>query len=926
MKAQGRVLGLLLVMGLGVSSAVSAQTGGSSIVGSVRDETGAAIPGVTVEAASPVLIERVKTVVTNASGGYQIVDLRAGAYTVTFTLAGFKVVKHEGVELAASFTATVNATLAVGGLEETLTVTGESPLVDLRNSVSGRALNQQILEELPVARNVYQVGLMMPGATTTAPDVGGNQTAQITNLRVHGVSDNTWLADGIEINGVEADTVTATYYNQGFNEEMTIQTSALPAESGGGVTVNMVKKDGSNSLKGDFYATATGKALQSNNVSDEQRANGLVAPSATDQAYDINGGVGGPVLRDRLWFYGSYRRWRVDRLTANTFNVDGTQALDEQILSNWSGRLTLKLNDSNRVSGWVETLDKLRGHRRNTSGTFQFISPEAAVVQPNVGLTASIKWTSTVRSNLLIEGGFASMRIVWGQHYEPDSPPNALPRNDLDYSTLTGATPNALDSELDWRKTAAFTVTWLPNWMGQHKIKVGTQLSYGNLDDVRTSRTDLLARYRSGVPDSVVVYNTPITTAILQRDHAWYIQDGWTIGRRLTVNAGLRWQLFRGIIPAQTSPAGTFVGERTFPKIDNVPNWTDYTPRLAASYDLVGNGKTALKVSVSRYISRTSAGSIISAFNPLRLLSETRTWNDANRDTIPQLTEIGATRGGLTSAANVRIDPNLTRPYQWEQSVTLEHQLRPTLALAASYYHRKFTDAYATVNVAVQASDYTPVTIRNPLDGSPFTVYNQSAASASRVDNVVTNSAALKSWYNAFEIAVDKRMSNNFQLFGGITIGADRNCTGASTNPNDQVNNCGYANADSRFMGNLSVVYRLPKGVNLSSHVQQLSGQPLATSYTVTRADIPNLTQVSQSVNLLPTGERRKDAWTLIDLRLSKTFRFANRRSIEPLAELYNITNENAALSQVTTVGPTFGRVSSNVDGRIARFGLKILF
>jgi hypothetical protein len=424
----------------------------------------------------------------------------------------------------------------------------------------------------------------------------------------------------------------------------------------------------------------------------------------------------------------------------------------------------------------------------------------------------------------------------------------------------------------------------------------------------------------------VIVYNTPITTQALQRDHAIYIQDGWTVSSRLTINAGLRWQMFRGILPAQSSAAGTFVGARSYPTIDRVPDWSDFTPRLAMSYDLFGRGRTALKLNVSKYMSRTTAGSIVSLFNPQRLLNETRTWTDANRDGIPQLAEIGPTRGGLTSAATVRLDPDLRRPYQWEQSVTLEHQLRPSLAVAVSYYHRKFPMGYTTINRAIQPStDYLPVTIRNPFDGTPLTVFNQTAASASRVDNVVTNSDILRSWYHAFEVAVDKRMANNLQFAGGITIGADRTCGGASTNPNDQVNNCGYATSDSKFMGNFNVVYRLPRGVNLASHVQQLSGQPLATSYVVTRADVPTLTQVSQTVNLLPTGARRKEAWTLIDLRLSKIFRFG-QRSIEPLAELHNITNENASLSQVTTVGPTLGRVSSNVDARIARFGVKILF
>ena len=209
----------------------------------------------------------------------------------------------------------------------------------------------------------------------------------------------------------------------------------------------------------------------------------------------------------------------------------------------------------------------------------------------------------------------------------------------------------------------------------------------------------------------------------------------------------------------------------------------------------------------------------MSSFNPLRLLNETRTWIDANQDAIPQLNEIGPTRGGLTSAATVRIDPELRRPYQWEQSVTLEHQLQQTLAVALSYYHRKFPIGYASMNVAVGPSDYVPVTIANPLDGTPFVVYNQTAASATRVDNVVTNTSDLNSWYHAVQLAFNKRMSSSFQLSGGFTIGADKTCTGASTNPNSQVNSCGYTASDSKFMGNLNVVYRLPAGGQfLQSH------------------------------------------------------------------------------------------------------------
>jgi hypothetical protein len=908
------------------SSAARAQVANSRIVGVVKDASGAVLPGVTVEAASPALIERVRTTVTDTAGEYQIVDLRSGTYTITFTLAGFRTVRHEGVTLAAQFTATVNAVLEIGAVQETLTVTGESPLVDVRSGVSEHSLNQQILEGVPVGRSVYQTGLFMPGSTTTAPDVGGNQTAQITNLSIHGLSDNTWLADGLEINGVEGNSVTATYYNAGFNQEMTVQTKALPAEAGGGVTVNMIKKEGSNTVRGDVYGTFTGHALQSNNVTAQQKALGLLAPSAMDHAYDVNGGLGGPILTDRLWYYGSYRRWVVNRLVANTFNIDGTQALDDQLLSTYSGHLTLKINDKNRLSGWIEYLDKIRGHRRDLTSSYQFISPEAAYIQPNIGWTEDLKWTSTIKPNLMFEAGFASMHIRWGLHYEDAATAGTIPRLDLARSTLTNAATTALDHEIDWRRSTSAVLTWLPNWYGTHNIRVGGSWGDGVLEDFRFSYTDLTAQYRNGVPDSVIVYNTPITPNEHQYNPAVFAQDSWTLKNRFTINAGVRFDQFRGVIPASTAPAGTFVPARSFAEIDNVPNWKTIVPRLAFAYDVFGDGTTAVKWNVSKYELRASAGSTVVPFNPMRLNSEVRAWVDSNHDGVPQLSEIGPSRGTLTQGATVALDPNLRRPNDWEYTASFERQLGRSIGLAVNYYYRKYQDLFTTINQALTPADYIPVTITNPLNNQPFVMYNQNPATASRVSNVQTNSDQLSSHYNGFEVALDKRMSNHFMLFGGFTVGAQTRCVNASTNPNDLINNCGYDSFDSKYLGNVSGAYDLPYGFKLSGHYQYVAGKPLATIYTVTRAIVPNLTQVNQNIMLLPTGDRRAPAWSLLDMRVSRTFRFGPSANIEPMFEVYNILNENAALSQVTTIGPAFGRISSTVDGRLVRLGFKLLF
>jgi hypothetical protein len=820
--------------------------------------------------------------------------------------------------------------MKVGSPDETITVTGEAPAVDVRSNVSETALGQELKEGVPTARNIYQVGLFMPGATTTRPDVGGSESAQSTNLSIHGSQsgDITFNADGLDITGIHTSGgVTALYYNEGFNEEVSVKTKALPAEiASGGVSLNMIKKQGGNEFHGDAHLSFTGHSLQSKNVSEEQRALGLEYPAAMDQAYDVNLTVGGPIVRDRLWFAAGYRRWRVDRLVGNTFNIDGSQALDDQLIRNYDASLTWQVNPRNRVSGFFEYSDKLRGRRRVLSSSYQFISPEASSRAPNLGPMGNLKWTSTVRPNFLLEAGLSTIAWAFKEEYQPDIAPDGLPRNDLVLSTLTGATLNDLVRD-PTRVTGTVIATWMPSWKGSHHVRVGSQYTHMAVPDSRTTINDwdLVAQYRNGQPDSVMVFNTPVATRVTVKDYAFFAQDSWTL-KRFTVNAGVRVDVFNGRVDEQEAGAGSFAPARRFEAIKNVPAWTDVVPRLAFVYDLSGKGTTALKWNVSQY-TRKEGAALPNQVNPMRFNTEVRSWTDRNGDLLPQLNEIGLGRGALDRGATVRQATDLERPYQWEYTISLEHQLMKNLGVMVSYYRRTYHSLYATVNAALSPTDYLPVTIRNPLSGESLTIYNQNPTTAGRVDNVLRNSDALGSTYNGFEISFHKRMSSNFTAFGGFTISSNKECSSgaASTNPNDAINACGYSQFDSKYLVNLSTIYRFPAGINASGHLQYASGKPMARDFVVTRALVPNLTQVNQRVILVPAGDLRYEAWTLLDLRLSKAFTIGKLK-IEPMLDLYNALNENATLSQVITVGPALGQVSENIDARLFRFGARITF
>jgi Carboxypeptidase regulatory-like domain len=305
----------------------------SAITGIVKDTSGAVLPGVTVEAASPALIEKTRSVTTDGEGRYNIVDLRPGVYSVTFSLEGFSTVKRDGVELPANFTATINGDMKVGSLEETITVSGQSPVVDTSTAVQQQVLSRAVLDSVPTGRSVPTLGAMLTGARLALPDVGGTSGMQNRDLTVHGSDgrDTTFMVDGMILNGIEGDGSVQSYFNDMMFEEVSYQTSAINAEtSAGGVRANMIPKDGGNIFKGTAFVSGGNKHMQSDNTADAT-AEGLAAGDALNKVWDVNVAVGGPIRKDKLWFFASGRDWGVQQFIANSFYRYGDLAGQQTI-------------------------------------------------------------------------------------------------------------------------------------------------------------------------------------------------------------------------------------------------------------------------------------------------------------------------------------------------------------------------------------------------------------------------------------------------------------------------------------------------------------------------------------------------------------------------------------------------------------------
>ncbi|HEY7285651.1 MAG TPA: TonB-dependent receptor [Vicinamibacterales bacterium] len=918
-----RLLTFLAVISLARPAA--AQIGSSGISGTAKDSSGAVLPGVTVEASSPSLIEGSRTTVTDSAGQYRITDLRPGDYVVTFTLTGFRTVRREGIMLPAAFVATVNADMSVGTLEEAITVTGESPLVDVRSTATGAVMNREKLDAIPTGKDPFAVGQLIPGVTTTTPDVGGTQVMQQPTLQVHGSSnnDNVFMVDGVQIQHIGfGGNQTGFYYNDGLMEEISYTTSSLPAEAPvGGVQINMIPKEGGNAFHGMFFATGANTAMQSNNLSQENYNLGFKAQNKVQSVYDFNGNLGGPIVKDRAWFFATVRRWSSNNYLGNTFTSTGAQAIDDQHLTDITGRTTFQINHNNKVTVHYDQGIKWRGHRPNNYISVTTNDPLSDVVQTTDNISiGEVKWTAPLTNHLVAEAAVFTLPVYYRLLREPGTAPDAIATLDQTNSAIYNITPRE-DVDSARMYTYAGNVSYVS---GAHEIKVGTQVRTGWSQEQFTTPGDIIQVVVGGKANSVRLTNTP--SGHLERgvNSALYAQDSWRFDR-VTINYGLRYEHFLMSIPAQSSPAGTWVPARSFAAQDGIVDWNTFSPRLGASWDLNGDGRTAVKGGVSRY-DRLEGVTIVQPLNQRNISFETCPWTD-NGDLVAQMSEIDFSKctGAFTPTLGY-VDPNLVRPHQWEYTAMVQRQIGSKTSVSVGYYGRQFSGLYTTVNALAPSSAYTPATITNPLTGVPMTVYNLNTALKNSVQNTVTTIPALSQRYDGVEFQANTR-TTNLNVFGGITIGKDRGDldSGDLNNPNVVINNNGAIGFDARYQLRGGFSYRFPYQIQFSGSVREAQGLPRTITYTVTTTDVPGLTQVTQSVKLAPAGDYRYPWVNIVDLRFSKVFRAGNTR-IEPIADLFNVFNNDATTSATNTFGPSLGRPSAIVMGRLLRLGGRITF
>jgi len=740
-------------VGFAMLAPVVARAQDTAIAGTVRDASGAVLPGVTVEAASPALIEKVRTVVTDDRGEYRVVDLRPGSYSVTFTLTGFTTVRREGIELTNGFTASVNTDLRVGALEETITVSGQAPVVDTSSVAARRTVTKDAIDALPTGKNWNGIGQLTVGIVSNQVDVGGSSGEQQNQVSIHGGSytDNIRTMDGMMLSNFACNySCTGLSSNDSSTQELTYDVGAISAEvAGGGVRINIIGKDGGNRYMGNAFGSYATHSWQSDNLDDDLRARNITAVDALDKLYDTSVGFGGPIKRDTLWFWGSQKYWGTNLLRANdywakdpfanTYTPDLTrQAIDDQWNESLDLRLTAQLTPRNKISAYGNWAPRETPHWTTTS----LRVPEAANLQRiHLNHFETLVFRSTLSNKMLFEAGAGNMTEDWTREPIPDGP-----------SSL-GYAMTELSTGLNYR---AYSVTFSHNVTrvssfrsslsyvtGSHSFKLGWQLQNGTNRvpvwrgpiGVPPGQLDNIGlNVRDGRPTSVRVDTTPYTELEnMDFDMGLFGQDQWTLGR-LTLNLAVRLDWMKASIPAQDAPATTWVGARHYDALDNLPNWKDIGPRLGVSYDLFGNSRTAIKATVSRYTTTNTIG-YARLNNPLftSINTTTRPWTDVNGDFLPQYApgcsypSVGCELGALANSSFGQVrpstiyDPSLSegwhvRPGNWEYSAGVQHELLPGLGVDVMFFRRTYFNNYALVNEAVTPNDFTPYCVTAPVD------------------------------------------------------------------------------------------------------------------------------------------------------------------------------------------------------------------
>jgi hypothetical protein len=939
----------------------------SAIAGVVRDPSGAVLPGVTVEAASPALIEKVRTAVTGSEGQYQLIDLRPGAYIVTFSLPGFSSVRRDGIQLQAGFTSTVNAELSVGAVEETITVTGAAPLVDVSNVASQRQLSTEILESIPVSRSPQGYVALTPGTSNqglgSAP--GAVQELEVT---VHGstVSESQWLVDGMNTTGMNGNGGGSNVFriSQSYVQEITVTTGGGTAEQQfGGMVTNVIPKEGGNVFSGSVYGEFVTPGMTMGNLTDGLRAQGFTDSSLTtlNRLWDIQPALGGRIIQDKLWFFGSYRNFGVLQQRAGIWNnltpkgprytpdiSQPSEAKTTQLSRNL--RLTWQATPRNKIAIFADAAPQTVFHR--PQHVFNgFVSPEAtqySPYKPNALLMAS--WKSPVTNRVLLDATITHMSVDLDTRRHSAETCNCgitegpgfdtISFNEASTNTLWGASSTLGSSNYGHYASQAWQSASNMSYVtGTHAVKFGFMMRHGRQWFSQSANGERAYQLRNGIPISVTQYALPIWYQNnTNRDLGIYAQDQWRLNR-LTITGGLRWDYYNASHAEADLGAGLWVPARLFPETENQPLWKDWSPRIAGSLDVFGDGKTAIKASLGRFVGVWMNGGNrgLSTSNPVlrSVTAVNRTWADADGDFHPdcdlrnpllngECGQINNLNFGQNNPNATVYDPELfkgMREFNWEANAVIQREIVTGFSMTAGYYHRWFGNFTALDNTLVTPSDFDQFCITTPTDSrlpgggaqQQCGYYDVKPALFGRSQVVVRNA---DNWGNQEQVYDGVDLTANLRLPARVTVSGGVNWGRTRTNSCfviDSPQALLFCDVKPPMLGNATFAGFVPLPwweLLLSATYRDFPGPEILATRTTPSSQIAtslgrNLSNGANGTVALPlisAGSLYAPRNRQLDFRVGKRFRFGSKRIMTNL-DIFNIFNATG----VDRLNPTYG-------------------
>ena len=933
-------------------SNAAAQTGQNfgELVGRAVDDQGAVLPGVTVTLSGPALMGA-QTAVTNDRGVYRFPAVPSGTYKLSFELTGFSSLVREDIVVPVRQTVTVDVQLKVATIQETVTVRGESPIVDIENTKIGERLDKQVLENVPTSRTIFGSATLLPGMVMTRQDPGGLNAATSTGMTAHGAQNY-----NLNYFGVTADTPqnygSMYYMDFGAAEEISVDTAAMGAEigGGGGANINIIPKSGGNQIRSNVYFGYTSKDLATSNVDDELRAQGITTGTRLLRLKDINLDAGGPFVKDRLWWWGAFRNY-------TTFEqVIGFPKDFQSNLRNYSARVNYQVTRNNQLSGFWTYNRKFQPNRG--AGTTQ-PDPVTTINQQSPKHLYNLNYTSVLTQNTLVEASSSFFWMHWPSRYSdefyglPDAQKTAATQNTTS-GIFSGPEPTGERLRDSYRFQVNTAMTHYQDGLlgGSHQMKVGFETWQGwGTDEFKVFR-DTRLRYANvaGVPtpSEIFAYNTPLVQETHMRNFAAFFQDRISY-ERITLNLGVRWQFYDGYLPEQSGGGGRWFPETTYPKLDAGFNWSTIVPRTGIIWKLSEDGRNVAKASYSRYAEIMYTGEFADVINP-NLIRTTgvrtyRWFGDANGNGIVDEGEYDPNPIFVFTPRSNTIDPDLKEPNTDEYTLGFSRELANNLGLNLSWIQRWYHDQTVDMNVGIPVTAYTPRAFSDPgpdnivntADDAPITMYEVVPEYLGRDAFFHTNFPGTQR-YKSFEITLNKRMSNRWQLMGSyVWSRLDGDIVQDPNDPNTQIPSMktGRGTTDQPHAFKLVGTWQAPWGINVGANYQALTGLPTNRDFRRT------LRQGSTTVRAEARGTYRNDFLNLLSLKGDKVFRFGDRTRISAFVELHNVLNTNAAQGYSTltqsfasqaafeaaqTTTAYFGRVSEIIAPRIVKFGAKFQF